>query len=121
MEPSNVYLSIYASHVIHYISYIDGLICIYISFIEFWWNFEVEILFGFLQVVLDNGIVKVTLSKSQGTVIEIEYGSIDNMLETLNLEAHRGYVHNCPQILKKVLFQLDFLLIEVVFFIFFVN
>ena len=46
MEPSNVYSSIYATHVIHYISYIDDLICI--SFIEFWWNYEAEILFGFL-------------------------------------------------------------------------
>ena len=48
MEPSNVYSSIYASHVFHYISYIDDLICIYISFVEFWWNYEAEILFGFL-------------------------------------------------------------------------
>ena len=113
MEPSNVYLNIYTSHVIHYISYIGDLICIYISFIEFWWNYEAQILqlwrmvflFGFfLQVVLDNGIFKVTLSKPHGTVTEIEYdgteieyGGMDNMLETLNLEAHRGYVHHCPQ------------------------
>ena len=108
MEPSNVYLSIYTSHVIHYISYIDGLICIYISFIEFWWNYETYILVGFLQVVMDNGIVKVTLSKPQETVTEIEYGGIDNMLETLNLEARRGYVHHRPQIPKKYLISTVF-------------
>ena len=61
---------------------------------------------------MDNGIVKVMLSKPQGTVTEIEYGGIDNMLESLNLEAHRGYVNNCPQIPKKILIQLDFLLIK---------
>lgn len=43
------------------------------------------------HIVMDNGIVKVTLSKPQGAVTEIEYGGIDNMMETLNLEAHRGY------------------------------
>ncbi|XP_057821355.2 uncharacterized protein LOC131034027 [Cryptomeria japonica] len=43
------------------------------------------------HVVLDNGIVKVTLSKPHGAVTEIEYGGISNLMETLNVESHRGY------------------------------
>ncbi|XP_057853177.1 probable rhamnogalacturonate lyase B isoform X2 [Cryptomeria japonica] len=43
------------------------------------------------HVVLDNGIVMVTLSKPGGCVTDIQYGGIINLMETLNLESHRGY------------------------------
>lgn len=43
------------------------------------------------KVVLDNGIVKVTISKPAGLVTGISYGGIDNVLETLESETSRGY------------------------------
>lgn len=45
-----------------------------------------------LQVVLDNEILQVTISKPQGIVTEIKFGGIDNLLEIRNPEADRGYV-----------------------------
>ncbi|KAH9293707.1 hypothetical protein KI387_041087, partial [Taxus chinensis] len=42
-------------------------------------------------VVLENHIVSVTLSKRQGAVVGIEYGGINNLMATLNVESHRGY------------------------------
>ncbi|KAH9320068.1 hypothetical protein KI387_021837, partial [Taxus chinensis] len=44
-----------------------------------------------LQVHMDNGIVKVTLSKPEGIVTGIEYGGLNNLLEILNKEDNRGY------------------------------
>ncbi|KAH9300732.1 hypothetical protein KI387_012315, partial [Taxus chinensis] len=43
------------------------------------------------HVVLENHIVSVTLSKPQGAVVGIEYGGINNLMATLNVESHRGY------------------------------
>ena len=43
-----------------------------------------------LQVVMDNGILAVTLSKPDGNVTGIKYSSIDNVLEVRDKEAHRG-------------------------------
>ncbi|KAJ8747928.1 hypothetical protein K2173_013017 [Erythroxylum novogranatense] len=51
------------------------------------------------HVVMDNGIVQVTMSKPEGIVTGIRYNGIDNMLEVLNDESNRGYwdlVWNAP-------------------------
>ncbi|XP_012571471.1 uncharacterized protein [Cicer arietinum] len=42
-------------------------------------------------VVMDNGIVQVTLSKPDGIVTGIKYNGVDNLLEVLNKEPNRGY------------------------------
>lgn len=42
-------------------------------------------------VVLDNGIVQVTLTKPGGNVTSIKYGGIENLLEYKNKETNRGY------------------------------
>ncbi|XP_058006244.1 rhamnogalacturonate lyase B isoform X2 [Hevea brasiliensis] len=43
------------------------------------------------QVVIDNGLVRVTFSSPGGDVIEIKYKGIDNILEIVNEEDNRGY------------------------------
>ncbi|KAJ4701497.1 Rhamnogalacturonate lyase family protein [Melia azedarach] len=43
------------------------------------------------HVVIDNGILQVTLSKPQGSVTGIQYNGIKNLLEVRNAEANRGY------------------------------
>ncbi|KAI3460079.1 hypothetical protein Pfo_016742 [Paulownia fortunei] len=43
------------------------------------------------QVVMDNGILRVTISKPDGIVTGIEYNHIDNLLEIGNDESNRGY------------------------------
>eukprot|EP01018_Ginkgo_biloba_P036808 Gb_00786 [translate_table: standard] len=43
------------------------------------------------HVVMDNGIVKLTLSKPEGIVTGIQYGGLDNLLEIRNEEVNRGY------------------------------
>nr|XP_028950266.1 probable rhamnogalacturonate lyase B isoform X2 [Malus domestica] len=44
-----------------------------------------------LQVMMDNGILQVTLSKPEGIVTGIRYNGIDNLLEIRNDESNRGY------------------------------
>ena len=44
-----------------------------------------------MQVVLDNHILQVTLSKPGGIVLCLCYGGIDNVLEIRNRETNRGY------------------------------
>ncbi|KAF7809411.1 putative rhamnogalacturonate lyase B isoform X1 [Senna tora] len=43
------------------------------------------------RVVIDNGIVQVTLSRPEGYVVGISYNGIDNVLEPRNEEQDRGY------------------------------
>nr|GMD93927.1 rhamnogalacturonate lyase-like isoform X1 [Ipomoea batatas] len=43
------------------------------------------------HVVMDNGIIQVTLSKPGGIVTGIRYNGIDNVLEIRNNESNRGY------------------------------
>ncbi|MCL7045948.1 hypothetical protein MKW94_016803 [Papaver nudicaule] len=44
-----------------------------------------------MQVIIDNGIVQITLSKPEGHVIGISYNGIHNVLETKNNPENRGY------------------------------
>ncbi|KAL5063332.1 hypothetical protein RYX36_025069 [Vicia faba] len=43
------------------------------------------------QLVVDNGIVSVNLSRPEGYIIQISYNGIDNILESENEEEDRGY------------------------------
>ncbi|XP_065050416.1 probable rhamnogalacturonate lyase B isoform X2 [Musa acuminata AAA Group] len=44
-----------------------------------------------LQVVLDNGIVQLTLSKPGGSITGVKYHGLDNVMEVKNREGGRGY------------------------------
>lgn len=46
-----------------------------------------------VQVVMENGMLKVTLSNPEGIVTGIQYNDIDNLLEVLNDESNRGYIY----------------------------
>nr|KYP42112.1 hypothetical protein KK1_036485 [Cajanus cajan] len=41
---------------------------------------------------MENGIIRVTLSKPEGTVLGISYNGIDNVLEAHNKFNNRGYI-----------------------------
>ncbi|MED6216757.1 hypothetical protein PIB30_010788 [Stylosanthes scabra] len=43
------------------------------------------------HVVMENGIVRVTISNPEGIVTGIQYNGIDNLLEVLNDKSNRGY------------------------------
>lgn len=42
-------------------------------------------------MVIDNGIVELTLSKPDGIVTGVRFNGVDNLLEVRNEEANRGY------------------------------
>ncbi|KAL3820723.1 hypothetical protein ACJIZ3_006628 [Penstemon smallii] len=42
-------------------------------------------------IIVDNGVVRLTISKPQGLVIAIKYGGIDNLLDIKSNELNRGY------------------------------
>ncbi|KAJ8765562.1 hypothetical protein K2173_014684 [Erythroxylum novogranatense] len=44
------------------------------------------------KVVIDNGIVQITLAKPSGYVTGVKYGGIPNLLETRNKPSNRGYI-----------------------------
>ncbi|PKA47812.1 hypothetical protein AXF42_Ash020215 [Apostasia shenzhenica] len=48
-------------------------------------------LFVELQVVIDNGIIELTLSNPEGIVTGVRYNGVDNLMEILNKEDNRGY------------------------------
>ncbi|KHN08232.1 hypothetical protein glysoja_017710, partial [Glycine soja] len=43
-------------------------------------------------VVMDNGIVQVTLTNPDGIVTGIRYNGVDSLLEVLNKETNRGFI-----------------------------
>ncbi|GLT60573.1 hypothetical protein SLA2020_333340 [Shorea laevis] len=51
----------------------------------------VQLLIQDSHVVMDNGILQVTLSNPAGIVTGIRYNGIDNLLEIVNDESNRGY------------------------------
>ncbi|KAL5177400.1 Rhamnogalacturonate lyase [Glycine soja] len=60
---------------------------------------EVKVYVEKNQVIMENGIIRVSLSKPEGTVLGISYNGIDNVLERRNKFNNRGYfdiVWNAP-------------------------
>lgn len=46
------------------------------------------------QVVMDNGILQVTISKPEGIVTGIQYNGISNLLEVRTDEPNGGYIEH---------------------------
>ncbi|XP_075641849.1 uncharacterized protein LOC142613392 [Castanea sativa] len=51
----------------------------------------VQLRIGDRHVVMDNGLLQVTLSNPDGIVTGVQYNGVDNLLEVLNDESNRGY------------------------------
>ncbi|CAL9078378.1 unnamed protein product [Musa textilis] len=51
----------------------------------------VSIRVGDDHVVIDNGILRLTLSNPEGLITGVRYNGVDNLLEVLNKEGNRGY------------------------------
>ncbi|KAI3978616.1 hypothetical protein MKX01_015791 [Papaver californicum] len=54
-------------------------------------HIPVQLIIQHGYVIIDNGIVQITLSKPEGHVIGISYNGIDNVLEAKNHPENRGY------------------------------
>ncbi|XP_026432925.1 rhamnogalacturonate lyase B-like isoform X2 [Papaver somniferum] len=54
-------------------------------------HIPVQLIIQHGYVIIDNGIVQITLSKPEGHVTGISYNGIDNVLETRNNPDNRGY------------------------------
>lgn len=50
----------------------------------------IHVCYDSLQVILDNGLLKVTISNPQGYVTGIMYGGMDNLLDVKSSESKRG-------------------------------
>lgn len=47
-----------------------------------------------MKVMVDNGIIKLILSKPEGRIINLEYNGIDNLLEFIKSSTNTGgYIH----------------------------
>lgn len=46
-------------------------------------------------MIIDNGILQLTLSKPGGIVTGVKYNGVDNLMEILNNESNRGFVCLC--------------------------
>lgn len=44
------------------------------------------------QVVMDNGIIQLTLAKPEGSVVGIKYKGVENLLSHRYKESSRGYI-----------------------------
>ena len=53
-------------------------------------------------MIIDNGILQLTLSKPDGIVTGVQYNGVDNLLEVLNKEDNRGYTFRCSVYFDKV-------------------
>ncbi|KAL9229205.1 hypothetical protein vseg_004694 [Gypsophila vaccaria] len=52
---------------------------------------KVKLTYEDKHIILDNGIIKVTIQNPEGSVTRIQYNGIANLLEELNPESNRGY------------------------------
>lgn len=50
----------------------------------------IHVFYNSLQVILDNGLLKVTISNPQGYVTGIKYAGMDNLLDVKSSESKRG-------------------------------
>lgn len=46
-----------------------------------------------MQVIMENGILKLTMSQPDGALTGIQYGGMDNLLDTKLTQYQRGYKH----------------------------
>ena len=48
-----------------------------------------------MQVIMENGILKLTMSQPDGALTGIQYGGMKNLLDTKLTQSQRGYKHKC--------------------------
>lgn len=57
-----------------------------------------------MQVVMSNGIVKVTISKPDGFVTGISYQGVNNLLESHNEDYNRGCVRKIERFCRYIIY-----------------